>query len=94
MKDKQDLFSIGEIAKALGITRRIILHYEERGLVRPDSKNGAAGNRYYTIDTFTQILSIRSLQNIGLTLDEIREYFNDSADLMPLIRRMERRRYD
>ena len=92
MKDKQDLFSIGEIAKALGITRRIILHYEERGLVRPDSKNGAAGNRYYTIDTFTQIRSIRSLQNIGLTLDEIREYFNDSADLMPLIRRMERLR--
>ena len=92
MKNKQDLFSIGEIAKALGITRRIILHYEERGLVRPDSKNGAAGNRYYTIDTFTQIRSIRSLQNMGLTLDEIREYFNDSADLMPLIRRMERLR--
>ena len=92
MKNKQDLFSIGEIAKALGITRRIILHYEERGLVRPDSKNGAAGNRYYTIDTFTQIRSIRSLQNMGLTLDEIRDYFNDSADLMPLIRRMEKLR--
>ena len=72
MKNDQDLFSIGEIAKALGVTRRIILHYEERGLIRPDGRDGATGNRYYTIDTFTQLRSIRSLQNLGLTLDEIR----------------------
>ena len=70
MKNDQDLFSIGEIAKALGVTRRIILHYEERGLIRPDGRDGATGNRYYTIDTFTQLRSIRSLQNLGLTLDE------------------------
>lgn len=79
MKNDQDLFSIGEIAKALGVTRRIILHYEERGLIRPDGRDGATGNRYYTIDTFTQLRSIRSLQNLGLSLDEIRDYFQGSA---------------
>ena len=31
MKRDDKLFSIGEIAKALSVTRRIILHYEERG---------------------------------------------------------------
>ena len=31
MIDK-NLFSIGEIAKYIGITRRIILNYEEKGL--------------------------------------------------------------
>ena len=36
MKRDDKLFSIGEIAKALGVTRRIILHYEERGLIEPD----------------------------------------------------------
>ena len=92
MKNNQNLFSIGEIAKALGVTRRIILHYEERGLIQPDGRNEATGNRYYTIDTFTQLRSIRSLQNLGLTLDEIRDYFNDSADLVPLIRRLEKMR--
>lgn len=92
MKNDQDLFSIGEIAKALGVTRRIILHYEERGLIRPDGRDGATGNRYYTIDTFTQLRSIRSLQNLGLTLDEIRDYFQGSADLTPLIRRLEKMR--
>ena len=89
MKSNKNLFSIGEIAKALGVTRRIILHYEERGLIEPDGRDASSGNRYYSIDTFTKLRSIRSLQNLGLTLDEIRDYFNDSADLMPLIRRLE-----
>ena len=76
----------------LGVTRRIILHYEERGLIEPDKRDDATNNRYYTIDTFTKLRSIRSLQNLGLTLDEIRDYYNDSTDLMPLIRRMEEMR--
>ena len=92
MKRDDKLFSIGEIARALGVTRRIILHYEERGLIEPDKRDDATNNRYYTIDTFTKLRSIRSLQNLGLTLDEIRDYYNDSTDLMPLIRRMEEMR--
>ena len=92
MKRDDKLFSIGEIAKALGVTRRIILHYEERGLIEPDKRDDATNNRYYTIDTFTKLRSIRSLQNLGLTLDEIRDYYNASTDLMPLIRRMEEMR--
>ena len=92
MKRDDKLFSIGEITKALGVTRRIILHYEERGLIEPDKRDDATNNRYYTIDTFTKLRSIRSLQNLGLTLDEIRDYYNDSTDLMPLIRRMEEMR--
>ena len=72
MKNDENLFTIGEIAKALGVTRRIILNYEERGLIKPDGRDKITGNRLYTIDTFTQIRSIRSFQNLGLTLDEIR----------------------
>lgn len=92
MKENKNLFSIGEIAKALGVTRRIILNYEERGLITPDIRETATGNRYYTIDTFTQLRTIRSFQNLGLSLDEIKAYFNDSSDIMPLIRRLEKLR--
>ena len=91
MNDK-NLFSIGEIAKAAGITRKAILGYEAKGLIIPNEKDGKTGNRYYTIDTFTQIRTIRVFQNLGLTLDEIREYFNDSADLQPMIERLEKLR--
>ena len=87
--DNKNLFTIGEIAKAVGITRKAILNYEAKGLIKPDKKDGTAGNRYYTIDTFTQIHTIRVFQNLGLSLDEIREYFNDSSDLQPMIARLE-----
>ena len=87
--DNKNLFSIGEIAKAVGITRKIILNYEIKGLIQPDKKDGSIGNRYYTIDTFTQIRTIRVFQNLGLSLDEIREYFNDTSDFLPLIKRLE-----
>lgn len=84
-----DLFTIGEVAAAIGITRKIVLNYEAKGLIQPDKKDGATGNRYYTIDTFTQIRTIRVFQEFGLSLDEIREYFNDSTDLQPFITRLE-----
>ena len=90
--NSKNLFSIGEMAKALGITRKIILNYEAKGLITPDKKDGATGNRYYTIDTFTQIRTIRVFQNLGLSLDEIREYFNDGSDLQPMIKRLENMR--
>lgn len=89
MNDSKKLFSIGEITKAVGITRRILLNYEAKGLINPDEKEGIAGNRYYTIDTFTQIRTIRMFQELGLSLDEIKDYFNDTADLDILIKRLE-----
>lgn len=90
--NQKNLFSIGEIAKSIGITRKIILNYEAKGLIQPDKKDGATGNRYYTIDTFTQIRTIRVFQNLGLSLDEVREYFNDTTDLQTLIKRLENMR--
>ena len=57
--DNKNLFSIGEVAKAVGVTRKTILGYESKGLINPDKKEGTTGNRYYTIDTFTQIRTIR-----------------------------------
>lgn len=92
MDNNKNLFSIGEIAKSIGITRKIILNYEAKGLIKPDVKEGSAGNRYYTIDTFTQIRTIRVFQNLGLSLDEIHAYFNGTADLLTMIKRLEEMR--
>ena len=83
------LMTIGEAAKALGITRRIILNYEDKGLLHPDKKDGATGNRYYTPDSVSRIRTIRVLQNFGLSLDEINDYYNGNTDLKPLIARLE-----
>ena len=88
----KNLFSIGEVAKAVGITRKTILNYETKGLINPDQKDSSTSNRYYTIDTFTQIRTIRVFQNLGLSLDEIRRYFQGKSDLEPMIERLEKMR--
>lgn len=89
MKKDHDLFSIGEVARTLGITRRAILYYEELGLIQPDVKDGTTGNRYYTIDTFVKLRTIRILQNLGLSLSDIHGYFEGAFDLPPLITHLE-----
>ena len=82
MKKQDDhLFKIGEIAKILGITRKTILVYEEMGLLTPAIKDKNSGYRYYTADNMTRIRSIRSLQTLGLSLSEIKEYYYDSKNL-------------
>lgn len=91
MEDKK-MFLIGEIAKAVGITRKTILNYEAKGLIFPDKKEGTTGNRYYTIDTFTKVRTVRILQNLGLTLEEIRKYYDGVSDLKPMIARLEKMR--
>lgn len=87
--DNKNLFSIGEVAKAAGITRKTILNYESKGLIKPDKKDGTTGNRYYTIDTFTQIRTIRVFQNLGLSLDDVCEYFQNSTNLNQIIKKLE-----
>ena len=88
-QNEKRLMSIGEVSKAIGITRRIILNYEDKGLLFPDKKEGSAGNRYYSPDSISRIRSIRVLQNLGLSLDEIYAYYNEATDLEPLIERLE-----
>ena len=90
--DNKQLFSIGEVAKAVGITRKTILGYEAKNLIAPDKKDSYTANRYYTIDTFVKIRTIRVFQDLGLSLNEIREYLNDSSDLEPMIQRLEKMR--
>jgi len=90
--NSKNLFTIGEVAKAVDITRKTILNYEAKGLVVPDKKDGSTGNRYYTIDTLIKVRTIRILQNLGLTLDEIREYYSGESDLKPMIQRLEKMR--
>ena len=93
MSQKEDrLMSIGEIAKSLGITRRIILNYEEKNLLQADVKNGATGNRYYLADSLTKIRTIRVLQNLGLSLDDIQAYYDGTTDMEPMIERLEKLR--
>ena len=79
---------MGEVTKALGLTRRMLINYEELGLVTPAFKNENQGFRYYSADNMVHIRLIRTLQKLGLSLSEIREYFNDTTHLEDQIDRL------
>ena len=86
------LFQIGEVTKALGITRRMLINYENLDLVKPAVKEGDRGFRYYSADNIVHIRLIRTLQNLGLSLAEIRSYFDDTTRLEEQIDRLVRLR--
>lgn len=79
-EDKK-LFQMGEVTKALGLTRRILINYEEHGLLTPAVKSKNRSFRYYSVDNMVHIRMIRSLQNIGLSLAEIRDYIDNTGNL-------------
>ena len=88
VNNDKELFRIGEITKTLGITRRILINYEEHGLLTPAVKNENSGFRYYSADNMVHIKLIRTLQNLGLSLAEIKKYFNNTSVLGEQINRL------
>lgn len=64
--------TIGELARASGVTVKTIRHYEKIGLLLP-AERGANGYRYYDESQAYQLRFIRRTQRLGLTLGEIGE---------------------
>ena len=76
-KHNESLFQIGEVTKILGITRKALLVYEEKGLLTPALKDKESGYR-----------SILSLQALGLSLKEIAAYYYDSENIDAQLQRL------
>ncbi|MEU0457869.1 MerR family transcriptional regulator [Streptomyces sp. NPDC006129] len=63
---------IGELAAATGTTARALRHYEQAGLIT--SERAANGYRLYDAGTAVRVRNIRSLLEVGLTLDDVRVF--------------------
>ena len=87
-KHDESLFQIGEVTKIMGITRKTLLVYEDMGLLTPAVKDEDSGYRYYSADNMTQIRSIRSLQSLGLSLNEVKDYYYDVENIDSHLRRL------
>lgn len=75
---------IGEVAIAAGCNIQTLRYYERRGLLRPPTRT-QSGYRDYPAETVQIIRFIKRAQELGFTLEEIRE-------LLRLRRRDSRRR--
>jgi DNA-binding transcriptional MerR regulator len=79
MSQPSGLLKIGAFAKLAGTNLRTLRYYEEVGLLRPAARSGG-GFRYYRETDLNRIQLIRDLQELGLTLEEIRGLLEQRGD--------------
>lgn len=78
-------FSVGEAAKAVGMTAETLRHYDRIGLVSPCRTDEWTGYRYYTDQELARLEIVRALKSLDLPLEEIGRMLA-SADLGETVR--------
>jgi DNA-binding transcriptional MerR regulator len=66
-----DMLSIGEIAHATGVSRRMLRHWEEVGLLTPAAVDELTGYRQYASSQVGRVGAIAALRALGFGLDAI-----------------------
>lgn len=72
---------IGEFSQMMQVTVKTLRHYEQKGLLLPDEVDEWTGYRYYSIDQMQKLNTIRNLQQLGFSLDEIKEIFEEDSQV-------------
>lgn len=70
------MFTISQFSKLSGISRKLLIYYDNSGLFSPDyiAENGY---RYYSFDQLFQVTVILVLKDLGMSLDDIKNYMNN-----------------
>lgn len=68
----RELFKIGEIAKLYGVNIQTLRYYDQIGLLKAAFTDPDSGYRFYSIEQFEQLNTIRYLRTQGMSLDDIR----------------------
>jgi MerR family transcriptional regulator, redox-sensitive transcriptional activator SoxR len=66
-----DELTVGEVAQRAGFATSAVRYYEAEGLIHASRSPG--GQRRYQRNVLRRLAFIRAAQNVGLSLDEVRE---------------------
>ncbi len=72
--DGEKLFATGDVMKRSGLSRQVLYQYTTMGLIK-EAATTDAGYRLYPRTVFRHLEIIRSLNEIGYTLRDIRDIF-------------------
>ncbi|MFL6123563.1 MerR family transcriptional regulator [Actinophytocola sp.] len=78
-------WTIGDLAKASGVTIRTLYYYDEIGLVSASDRT-ASGHRRYTGDDVRRLYRVRALTQLGLSLDEVGRVLARGAEDLAALR--------
>lgn len=86
----KEMLRIGEVADLMGISVQTLRYYSKIDLLQPTSIDESTGYRYYSVDQIHFLDRIKYLQNLELSLKEIKEIL-DSNDISMLLDTMQKR---
>lgn len=72
------MYSIGQLAKAFGLSRSTLLYYDEKGLLKPSFRDNANYRRYSDRD-YQRLQQIMMYRNAGLSLRDIAQLVNGKS---------------
>lgn len=75
--EKNNLFSIGDVAKMFHLSVGTLRHYEKMGLLAPEYIDVQTGYRYYSTKQFEVLNTIRYLRVLDTPLPQIVELLKD-----------------
>lgn len=74
---KDELLSITELARLRKVTSETLRYYDRVGLIKPEYVDPQTRYRYYSIRQYERLGTIKELRALGLSVDEIKDYFDD-----------------
>lgn len=78
-----NLITAGELAKLAGTTKRTVLWYDQKGILKPKEVS-PDGIRLYSETQVLDYQKILLLTDLGVTLKEIKEYLNNKGGIKDL----------
>jgi len=84
---EKKLFTIGEISKIKGITRKALRFYEKIGLLKPYRVDPSNRYRYYSIEQFVHVDIIKAARVMDISPMELKAVFKnkDTVELMEFL---------
>lgn len=74
VNDTEEIISIGDLARELGLTTRTLRYWEEVGIIDSIERSDGA-NRGYTPDCVRRVRFILKLKELGLTIREMQDLY-------------------
>ncbi len=75
------MLNIGEFARLGQVSPRMLRHYDEIGLLRPDRVDAANGYRVYSAHQLERLHRIVALRHMGFSLEQIRPVLGEEMPL-------------
>ena len=76
----ESLYSVGEVCKKTGVSRKTLYYYDHIHLLEPTERRGTQQIKYYDEKAICILVSIREYRQAGLSIQEIKKLFQVDRD--------------